>query len=96
MHMLSINVTKGQHVNAGDVIGISDGDPKLHKDNPAFTGFSGGAHLHFQVAKGKFYDFPYDIEPEALLGLAADGTNAKQPPGGPGTACFPSPAPAKK
>jgi|GEM_PF-1053001 len=81
MHMLSINVTQGQHVNAGDLIGVSDGDPSKHKDNPSFTGFSGGAHLHFQVAQGKFYDYPYDLDPESFLGLGADHEHAKAPEG---------------
>lgn len=84
MHMLSFSVTKGQHVNAGDLIGISDGDPTLHP--PTFTGFTTGAHLHFQIATtgGAVlfpYDYPYDIDPWTLLGLnkALDKSVAPNP-----------------
>ncbi|MHB8627094.1 MAG: peptidoglycan DD-metalloendopeptidase family protein [Aggregatilineales bacterium] len=77
MHMLSFNVTKGQHVNAGDLIGISDGDPKLHP--PTFTGFTSGPHLHLQIAKGNFYDYPDDTDPWPLLGLNKASDKAVQP-----------------
>lgn len=80
MHMLNIVVKQGQDVTAGDLIGVSDGDPKLHG---AFAGFSSGAHLHFQVAQGKFYDFPFDEDPSPLLGLppASDTRIPKFPKG---------------
>lgn len=70
LHMLELSVKVGQEVEQGQMIGTSDGDPK----RGAFAGFSGGPHLHFQVAKserksGINFDFPFDIDPGALLGL---------------------------
>ncbi len=90
MHMKSTSVTKDQHIKAGEMIGISDGDPAFHKDNPSFTGFSSGAHLHIQVAQGRFYDYPNDLDPEALLGLGAkdDPTHIHAAKGTDGVTCF--------
>lgn len=87
MHMLTFNVTPNQRVKGGDLIGISDGDPRLHP--PTFTGFSTGPHLHFQVAQGNFYDYPNDIDPEALLGLGTvnDPNHVHAPKGADGQ-CF--------
>jgi murein DD-endopeptidase MepM/ murein hydrolase activator NlpD len=72
LHMLELSVKVGQEVEAGQLLGTSDGDPK----RGAFAGFSSGAHLHFQVAQtdrigGINFDFPYDIDPGPLLGLPA-------------------------
>lgn len=77
MHMLSFNVTKGQHVTAGTLVGISDGDPKLHP--PTFTGFTSGPHLHLQIAQGNFYDYPDDIDPWLLLGLNPNSDKSVKP-----------------
>ncbi len=70
LHMLDLAVKVGQEVEAGQLLGTSNGDPK----RGAFAGFSDGPHLHFQVAKtdrvgGVNFDFPYDIDPGSLLGL---------------------------
>jgi hypothetical protein len=85
LHLLEIVVTVGQEVNAGELLGTSDGDPK----RGAFAGFSSGAHLHFQVAQGGpdrgiNFDFPYDIDPLPFLGLSG---NPLTPPPGPRGAC---------
>jgi murein DD-endopeptidase MepM/ murein hydrolase activator NlpD len=70
MHMLDIAVKTGQPVEAGDYIGMTDGDPALH--GSAFTGFSSGPHLHFQVAMGNpesSYDSPTDQDPTPYIGM---------------------------
>jgi len=85
LHMLSFTVTANQRVKGGDMIGISDGDPNLHP--PTFTGFTTGAHLHFQVAKGNFYDYPNDVDPEALIGIGKDQEHVNAPKGANGQ-CF--------
>jgi murein DD-endopeptidase MepM/ murein hydrolase activator NlpD/Flp pilus assembly protein TadG len=79
LHMLSFTVTANQRVKGGDMIGISDGDPSLHP--PTFTGFTTGAHLHFQAATGNFYDYPNDVDPEAMLGLGKDQEHVNAPKG---------------
>ncbi len=92
LHMLNFTVKAGDRVKAGDLIGASDGDPSLHKDNPAFTGFSTGAHLHFQVSKGGVrgltIDYPYDVDPAPFLGL---GNSSRASPSMPLGPCFPAP-----
>jgi murein DD-endopeptidase MepM/ murein hydrolase activator NlpD len=45
-HLKQINVTAGQKVNQGDLIGLSGGGP-----NDTGKGNSGGAHLHFELKK---------------------------------------------
>ena len=85
LSMLSLNVTTGQKVKAGDLIGKSDGDPTLHP--PTFTGFSAGPHLHFQVAEGNFYDYPNDVDPEWFLGLGQPNEHGNIPGKGATTNC---------
>jgi hypothetical protein len=48
-HMSEIDVKVGQHVNAGDVIGLSGN-----------TGYSTGPHLHFGMMKGGEYIDPLE------------------------------------
>ena len=46
-HLLTVSVTAGQDVNAGQLIGLSGGEPGKPGSGPMTT----GAHLHFEVIK---------------------------------------------
>ena len=52
-HLAQINVSIGQEVKQGEIIGLQGGDPKLDK-NP---GSSTGTHLHFEIRKSKNGDY---------------------------------------
>lgn len=52
-HLARIDVTEGQEVKQGNIVGIQGGDPK-RDPNP---GYSTGSHLHFEVRKSKNGDF---------------------------------------
>src|SRR5699024_4518789 len=67
-HMSRVSVRKGQKVKAGQVIGAAGN-----------TGNSFGAHLHWQVWKGKYMgeDNSGTIDPEAWLKMANGGKDVK-------------------
>lgn len=62
MHLKSINVSVGQSVKAGDVIGVIGG-----------TGGNYAPHLHFELSPdGNFHSGGNTINPQAYLGITGD------------------------
>ena len=59
-HLARVDVTKGQEVVQGTVIGIQGGDPK-RDPNP---GSSTGSHLHFEIRMSMSGDY---IDPQSYL-----------------------------
>lgn len=57
-HLSSINVSSGQEIAAGHVVGYSGGTPGTYGAGPMTT----GAHLHFEVIKGGSH-----IDPQTIL-----------------------------
>lgn len=58
-HLSSINVSSGQEIAAGHVVGYSGGTPGTHGAGPMTT----GAHLHFEVIKGGKHIDPLTVLP---------------------------------
>lgn len=58
-HLSSINVSSGQEVAAGSVLGLSGGTPGTYGAGPMTT----GAHLHFEVIKGGSHIDPMTVLP---------------------------------
>jgi len=52
-HLARIDVTEGQEIQQGTVVGIQGGDP-TRDPNP---GYSTGSHLHFEIRKSEKGDF---------------------------------------
>lgn len=66
MHLKSINVSVGQTVKAGDVIGVIGG-----------TGGDYAPHLHFELSPdGVFHSGGNTINPQNYLGIAGDNTTS--------------------
>ncbi len=58
-HLSSINVSSGQEVAAGSLVGASGGTPGTYGAGPMTT----GAHLHFEVIKNGAHVDPHTILP---------------------------------
>jgi len=68
-HLSQIKVKFGEIVHAGQLIGLSGGDPC---DNIDGDGWSSGAHLHFEVrVPGHLDNNLYNIDPLKYLELYA-------------------------
>ena len=64
-HLSARNVSVGQPVYKGQVIGKSGGDPGTEG-----AGTSSGAHLHFEVHNGEFAYHQNEVNPCTYLGLS--------------------------
>ena len=58
-HLSQINVSSGQEIAAGQIVGLSGGIPGTHGAGPMTT----GAHLHFEVIRNGVHVDPHTILP---------------------------------
>lgn len=58
-HLSQINVSSGQEIAAGQIVGLSGGTPGTYGAGPMTT----GAHLHFEVIKNGVHLDPHTILP---------------------------------